>query len=83
MKNSNKIIISNEKDERVYEWLIKQVGKEKIEWAVNNLSGNTKPYLSNIVKKLNLSIPSAVSKTPTPKARRELRQLLDFLDKKI
>lgn len=84
MKKINSIvIIQNELDERTLKWLISQVGEKKIYWAVGQLSGNTKPYISNIVKKLGLVVPSSIKKTPHKKARSNLKVILDLIDNKI
>jgi hypothetical protein len=78
--NNLKIIIQNELDERTFNWLKAKVGEDKINWAIGQLSGKTRPYMSNIVKKLGLTVPSDVKKTPTSKARHNLKELINIID---
>lgn len=83
MKIKQLLIIENARDERAFEWLIKTVGEEKILWAIANLHQNKKPYLTNIIKILGLTVPGSVLCTPVGAARENLNQILAFLDKKI
>lgn len=59
--NSNQndlgVIIVNEKDRKVFNYVVKSKGADLVVWAVNNLDGNRRPYISNIAKKLKVDIP--------------------------
>ncbi|ENX24855.1 hypothetical protein F892_00005 [Acinetobacter vivianii] len=51
----NKLIILNEADQKNYDYLIAQVDRVAIEYAINELeSQNKRPYLSNIFKLLDI-----------------------------
>ena len=77
-----KPIIENDKDQRIYEWLLSQVGQQAIDDAINKLVGQRKPYLTNIVKILGLKIPKSVLKTPPDKAKQYLNNILSYLNEK-
>lgn len=58
LENEYGVIISNEKDRKVFNYLLSSVNDDMIVWAVNNLSGNRKPYVSNVAKLLKVDIPN-------------------------
>ncbi|MDO5073159.1 MAG: cryptic plasmid protein A [Neisseria animaloris] len=74
-----KPIIQNEKDEAVYRWLVEQVGVVAIENACCSLMGNRKPYLSNVVKYLNLTVPKEALLTRPDDAKQKLAELRQIL----
>ncbi len=50
-------IIKTERDQREYNYLLQQVGEKRIAEAIASLSGNRKPFVSNIAKLLKIEIP--------------------------
>jgi hypothetical protein len=73
-------IIVNDKEERIYSWLLAEVGQPAIDEAIKKLAGNRKPYLSNIVKILGLKIPKSVLNTPSHQARQHLDKLMNYIN---
>lgn len=57
LKNEYGVIISNDRDRKVFNFLLSSVNEDMILWAVKNLDGNRKPYVSNIVKLLKIEVP--------------------------
>lgn len=76
------VIIENERDKRVYEWLIANFKEEQIALAITNIKGNKKPYLTNIIKNLNSTVPNSVIKTPKKVARKNLAQIIKYIAEK-
>lgn len=52
----NNIVIENDRDQQIYDYLLKQMGKYEIEKILRKM-GNTKPYLSNVFKYAGLQMP--------------------------
>lgn len=74
------VLVQSERDRRVLDWLIAQVGVEAVEGACHALAGTRRPFPSNIAKVLGLSPPKTLAITPPETARRhitELRRLLN------
>lgn len=82
MNFKQKIIIENERDERIYDWLLKTVNEEEINNAISSIQGNQKPYLTNILKKLGLKAPNSITQTPKEIARQNLNRILKYIDEK-
>jgi len=61
------IIIENERDRRVLDWLIAKVGEQAVRDAIARIPGKRRPYVSNIVKALGLTVPPEVVDPPLPK----------------
>ena len=75
-----KLIIDNDRDKRAAEWLIKTVGEEAVINAIGKLSGNRKPYISNVAKVLGVEIPKEVILTPQTEAKKHLSNMLKMLN---
>ncbi|MCG5075364.1 cryptic plasmid protein A [Paraburkholderia tagetis] len=58
------VILANDRDRRVYDYLIATCGESKVANARQQLPGRTRPYVSNIAKMLGVTIPDAVVITP-------------------
>lgn len=82
------LIIETEKDQRIAKYLIDLYGKNRVFDACSKLSGNRKPYVSNIVKILGVTVPDSIL-NPTVKkhsvhnrdiAKRNLESIKQMLD---
>lgn len=69
------VLLETERDRRVLNWLIGQVGVEAVEDACCSLAGRRRAYPSNIAKVLGLSPPRSLELTPRDLARKHLAQL--------
>ncbi|MFP3740166.1 hypothetical protein SB860_35615, partial [Burkholderia sp. SIMBA_019] len=54
------VILANDRDRRVYAYLIATCGGIRVANARQQLPGRTRPYVSNIAKMLGVTIPDAV-----------------------
>lgn len=52
-----KLIVESTRDQRVLDWLVRQVGQEAIANACMQLAGARRAYVSNIAKVLKLCPP--------------------------
>lgn len=75
-------ILENDQDRRIYQWLIARVGERAVEDACHNLVGRRKPYLTNILKILNIIPPPQVVQTPTEEARQRLGLMIEYIKTK-
>ena len=75
-------IIQNDRDQRVYDWLVSEVGEEAVNTACMNLAGKRKPYLSNIAKQLGLTVPERTRFTPNDGAKERLASIIKMLNSK-
>lgn len=66
------IVILNDRDRRVLSWLKSQFADEQILQALANISGQRKPFLSNVCKVLGVTVPDTVLATPAGQARKHL-----------
>ncbi len=55
------VIIANDKDRLAYFYIVKCRGEQSIPYAISQLAGNRKPYISNIAKILQIDIPDNLS----------------------
>lgn len=55
------VILENERDRRIYKYLIDLYGKNSVFDAITKITGARKPYISNVVKIMNVKIPSAIT----------------------
>ena len=51
------VIIESKRDQRVFDWLVREVGAEAIARACMELAGARRPYPSNVAKVLGLVPP--------------------------
>lgn len=80
------IILANDRDRRVYAYLIATCGEKRVANARQQLPGRTRPYVSNIAKMLGVTIPDAVVITPRAEGRRqlaEIRKMLQYAAKRM
>lgn len=73
------VIVMSERDKRTLDWLIDQVGADAVERACAALSGERKPYVSNIAKVLGLHPPDSLMQSSRTTARAHLASLKDVL----
>lgn len=52
------IRILNERDRRTLEWLRTRVGDASLEFAVKNIGGTAKPYISTVCRTLGVRPPT-------------------------
>ena len=55
--NEAGVLILSDRDRIEYNYMLKIRGEQAIRWAITQLPGNRKPYVSNIAKILMLEIP--------------------------
>ena len=67
----DRILVENDRDRRTLAWLLANVGHDKIIDACDGLAGSRKPYLSNIIKILGVTVPD-LSVTDRETARQHL-----------
>lgn len=75
------VILANDRDRRVLAWLRDTQGDPVILNALSQLSGARKPYLSNVLKILNLQAPDNLLLTDRDVARAHLANLKAMLPK--
>lgn len=76
------VIVTSERDQRVLDWLVVQVGQDAVEAACSLITGRRRPYVSNVAKALGLTPPSDLAFTPTDLARQHLSELRAMLRRK-
>lgn len=69
------VIVANDRDRRALVWLREHVGDAAIVAAVDQLPGTRKPYLSNIVKLLGVSLPEWLKITDRDTALKHIAAL--------
>jgi hypothetical protein len=75
------VIIENERDRRVLDWLIAKVGEQGVRDAIARIPGKRRSYVSNVVKALGLKVPPEVVDPPVSmeealKRLAEIRQMM-------
>ena len=75
------VILANDRDRRVFAWLRESQGDSVILDAISKLAGARKPYLSNVLKILNLQAPNNLLLTDRDVARAHLANLKAMLPK--
>lgn len=73
------VIIESPRDERAFAFLISTKGEQTVQNAVKQLCGNRRPYVSNIAKVLDVTIPDEVFITPRKEGRARLSEIKDIL----
>lgn len=58
------VIVETDTDKRCLRYIVDLYGKKSVLEACDKLPGSRKPYISNIIKIMNITIPEAI-KTPT------------------
>jgi len=76
-----KVVIESERDRRTLNWLVLQVGEDKVAAACDSLAGERRAYVSNVAKALGLEPPLDLLQTPTVRARQELLVIKNLLRK--
>ncbi len=76
------VIVTSERDQRVLDWLLSQVGRDALEAACRLIPGRRRPYVSNVAKVLGLTPPSDLALTPSDVARRHLSEFRTLLRRK-
>lgn len=74
------LVIESERDRRVLEWLISQVGETTVADACGRLAGTRKAYVSNIAKVLGIPVPSNLALTPKEDAKKYLEAIQKLLN---
>lgn len=77
------VILANDRDRRVYDYLIATCGEKRVANARQQLPGRTRPYVSNIAKMLGVTIPDAVVITTREDGRRQLAEIKKLLSAKL
>lgn len=75
------VILVNDRDRRVLAWLRETHGDSIIFDAITRLAGARKPYLSNVLKILNIEAPNNLFLTDRDIARTHLANLKAMLPK--
>lgn len=57
-------LITNERGQREWDWIVEQVGLKSARNAIQALSGGQRPYPFNIARKLGLKLPKWLSEPP-------------------
>lgn len=80
----NDVIVENEKDQIIFDYLMEIRGKNGIEYILRKyFNGATKPYISNIVKYGKIEIPDDVFKRGKQLSQEEKQAILDNLKMKL
>lgn len=69
------VIIDNDRDRRTFAWLRTQRTTAEIMDAVDNIAGNRRPYLTNVLRILDLTAPEDLSITPRSEAKSRVAAL--------
>lgn len=77
------VVLMNDRDRRTLQWLRDSVGDDRVAAAIQQISGERKPYLTNICKVLGVTPPSGVRVTEAQDARKHLEVLRAALSGKI
>lgn len=73
------VIVESERDQRILDWLISQVGAEGVSAACSSLAGGRRTYVSSVAKALGLEPAEGLLQTPAARARQKLSTLKDLL----
>lgn len=80
----NDVIIENEKDQIIFDYLIQIRGKAGIQFILDKFfSGSTKPYISNILKYGKIEVPDSVLNQNKLLNKEERQLILDDLKQKL
>lgn len=67
-------LVEGQRDRRVFDWLIEQVGAESVAAAYDRLEGRRRPYPSNLAKVLGLTPPANLALASSVDIRRCLAE---------
>lgn len=77
------IIVENERDKRALLYLQQVRGDKKLKWAITQLAGKRRAYVSNLAKVLLVELPSNTELLPLPEEQvvkgAELESKIDSL----
>lgn len=73
------VIVESDRDRRTLEYLVKTCGAERVAKVCGELPGQTRPYVSNIAKRLGVVIPEEVVITPRAIGRERVAELKNIL----
>lgn len=76
------VIVESTRDQRVLDWLIAQAGPEAVASACAQLSGNRRPFPSNIAKALGLTPPTDLAFAPKATVKVRLAEACSLLRKR-
>ncbi len=77
------VLVISERDQRVLDWLVSQVGHDAVEAACSVLPGRRRKYVSNVAKALGLTPPSDLALAPPDVARQHLSEFRAVLRRKV
>ena len=77
----DRVVISNERDRRTWDWLCANADAAAIDAAFSKLAGGRKPYVSNLCKVLGLSPPESLELASPDTARLHLERFRGLLAK--
>jgi len=77
------VLVTSERDQRVLDWLVSQVGSDAVEAACSLVPGRRRPYVSNVAKALGLTPPSDFALAPPDVARQHLSEFRALLRRKV
>lgn len=75
-----KLIVESTRDQRVLDWLVRQVGQEAVANACMQLAGARRAYVSNIAKVLKLCPPADLALTTRDEAQHHLVTIYRLLE---
>lgn len=73
------VLVTSDRDQRVLDWLISQVGSDAVMAACERISGRRRPYVSNVAKVLGLNPPPSLVLAPHDVARQHLSKFRALL----
>lgn len=76
------VLVTSERDQRVLDWLVSQVGIDAVETACTSIPGRRRAYVSNVAKALGLTPPSDLALSSPEVARQNLAELRLMLQRK-
>ena len=76
------VLVTSERDQRVLDWLVFQVGVDAVETACTLIPGRRRAYVSNVANALGLSPPSDLALSPPDVARQHLADFRGLLQRK-
>ena len=69
------VVVESERDRRTLDWLVTQVGEDRVTKMCLQLAGKRRPYVSNVAKALGLVPPESILQTSSVDAREQLSRL--------
>lgn len=76
------VLVTSDRDQRVLDWLVSQVGSDAVEAACILIPGRRRPYVSNVAKALGLTPPPDLALAPRDVAREHLSEMRALLARK-